>query len=126
MVERALLKTIQSGSKLAISRWRVAACLLVAITFLYNPFLATSSSLGGQRVSHLPSFRATVASSEFLKFKPEEESATAAVADSDVQQTVDFAPVAETRIFRQPDTNEIVHAQLLPSGSLFFRPPPAV
>jgi hypothetical protein len=119
-------KKIQDGERPVPRQGWGWLCLLLAITFLYNPFLATSSWLNGQSVSHLPSFRATLASSELLKFKPEEKSETAAVPDCDVQELVDFTPVVEATAFREPDTNKIVHARFLPTGSLFFRPPPAV
>src|SRR5215470_2523971 len=48
-------------------------CLFLALTFLYNPFLGATSPVQYPSVSHPPSFRATVASSELLKFKPKEQ-----------------------------------------------------
>ena len=121
-----MLKKIHAGMKLAPQQGRSWLCLLVAITFLYNPFLATSSCLNGQRVSHLPSFRATVASLELLKFKPEEKSEPAAVPDCDVQAPTVLSPLSVETEFGPFEVSEPVRAEFLPTGNLFFRPPPAV
>jgi len=120
------LKTIQSGSKLALSRGRGLLCMLVAITFLYNPFLGTASALGGRSVSHLPSFRATVASLELLKFAPEEKRETPAVQECDVQAPAVVAPVCPETTFPAFSSSEYRPVQFVPKGNLFFRPPPAV
>jgi len=120
------LKTIQSCLKLAPSWGRVALCLLIAITFLYNPFLGTASALGGRSVSHLPSFRATVASLELLKFAPEEKRETATAQECDAQAPIVLVPVRPETIFPVFSTSETRPVQFVPKGNLFFRPPPAV
>jgi len=120
------LKAIQSGLKLAPSWGRGVLCLLIAITFLYNPFLGTTSALGGRTVSHLPSFRATVASLELLKFAPEEKQETAAAQECDVQAPIVLAPLHLETTFPAFRASEYRPAQFVPKGNLFFRPPPAV
>ena len=121
-----MLKKMQAGVQLAPLQGRVWLCLLVAITFLYNPFLATASCPGGQRVSHLPSFRSTVASSELLKFKPEEKSEAAAIPDCGVQAPVVLPALSLETKFHPVQANDPVGPQFLPTGNLFFRPPPVV
>lgn len=118
--------TVQSGLKLAPSLGRGVVCLLVAISFLYNPFLGTASVMGGRTVNHLPSFRATVASLELLKFAPEEKRETAAIQECDVQVPVVLAPVSVETTFPAPSASEYRPVQFVPKGNLFFRPPPAV
>jgi len=120
------LKAIQSGLKSAPSRGRVVLCLLIAITFLYNPFLGAASGLSGRTVSHLPSFRATVASLELLKFAPEEKQETAAAQECDVQAPIVLVPVRPETTFPVSRASEYRPLQFVPKGNLFFRPPPVV
>ena len=119
------MKAVQSGWKLAPSWGRVVLCLLVAITFLYNPFLGSASALSGRTVSHLPSFRATVASLELLKFAPEEKRETATAQECDVQTPIVLAPVRPETTFPASRASEYRPVQFVPKGNLFFRPPPA-
>src|SRR5215475_143292 len=127
--EGQMVGVSQSGGGLRQLRMRNWLCLLLAITFLYNPFLGVSSSFLGQSVNHLPSFRETVASSELLKFKPQES-----------QQIVEAVTIAEVALpllasllLPQPspfalrdDSSEPVPTQYFSIGNLWFRPPPAV
>jgi len=53
--KRDVFKSVQSGSILPQFRKRDWLCLLLAVTFLYNPFLAASLSSNGLNVCHLPS-----------------------------------------------------------------------
>jgi len=99
-------------------------CLLLAISFLFNPFLAISSSSFGTIVSHLPSFRATVASSELLKFAPQERAADLAVPESELPQ--ESAVVTRVIGFFSflGDSQEPSVPQNFLVGSIWFRPPP--
>lgn len=45
-------------------------CLLLVLSFLFNPFLVTQTSGGGLSVRHRASYRATVASSELDRYAP--------------------------------------------------------
>ncbi|HLZ12233.1 MAG TPA: hypothetical protein VKP58_06570 [Candidatus Acidoferrum sp.] len=119
-------KKAQTGMRQLFSRRRSWLCLLVAITFLYNPFLVAATGLGGCNVSHLPSFRATVASLELVKSAPEEKRETTLVPDGDVRWAPPVSPLREyTTRFEKIDASSSVSAQFLPQGNLFFRPPPA-
>ena len=103
---------------------RTVLCLLLAVTFLYNPFFVAVPSRSFPSVSHLPSYRANVASSELLKFK------------SDVEIAVEFVVGQESRDLAVPDTepardlsyehptDERVSHQVLSSANIWFRPPP--
>jgi len=101
-------------------------CLLLALTFLYNPFLGASSSAPCPSISHPPSFRATVASSELLKFKPKDHGEIQ-VVQSDY---VVLLAVAIAHDLGDSTCVEIAAApifvQHLSAGNLWFRPPPAV
>jgi len=118
-------RLIQSFVTKVAGRGRGFVCLLVAITFLYNPLLATASPMGRQSVSHLPSFRATVASSELLKFTPEDKKEHAPAVDLDVAKQIDFVVPASCVVPSVPEVSKFVSSRFLPTGHLFFRPPPA-
>ena len=99
-------------------------CLLLVLTFLYNPFLGASSLAPYPSVSHPPSFRATIASSELLKFKPEEQTETPAVQACEF---VIFSAVALMGLERSshlPFLEVPQFSQDVPLGNLWFRPPP--
>lgn len=99
-------------------------CLLLAISFLFNPFLTISSSSFGTIVSHQPSFRATVASSEFLKFAPQEKTADLAVPESKPpRESTVVTPVIGFFAFLC-DSQEPYAPQTILVGSIWFRPPP--
>ncbi len=101
-------------------------CLLLAITFLYNPFLAASSWNSGQSVSHLPSFRATVASSELLRFKPKEKFESLSAPELEVVRT-SIVSVPEPNAIREiVEAPEPTALQVFREGNLWFRLPPSV
>jgi len=100
-------------------------CLLLVCSFLYNPFLASEHYSAALTVRHPASYRATVASDEFLKFK------TGGNHDSLV------APILLLLAFFFPlqapqgagNFRPHLEVALLPdsllSADLWFRPPPA-
>jgi len=114
------------GGSLRLLSVRHLLCLLVALTFLYNPFLGASSSAPWPSISHPPSFRATVASSELLKFKPKDHGEIQ-VVQSDyvvllaVAIATDLDDSARAEIAAAP-----IFVQYLSVGNLWFRPPPVV
>lgn len=120
-----MVEVSQSGGlrQLRVRDW---LCLLLAITFLYNPFLAASSMIGGQSVSHLPSFRATVASSELLKFKPKEIIDALTIAEAELPSLESMLPPQPSPLAFRNDSNEPVATQYFSVGNLWFRPPPVV
>jgi hypothetical protein len=120
-----MVQKTQTGMRQALSRGRWLLCLLVAITFLYNPFLGTASELGVPNVNHPPSFRATVASLEMLKFTPKEKNETVVAPDGDVQSATVVAPLGEETRVEEIRASAPAPSKFLPQGNLFFRPPPA-
>ena len=121
-------EVFQSGGGWRQLRRRDWLCLLLVITFLYNPFLAASSSFRGQSVSHLPSFRATAASSELLKFKPKEKFEVLNAPECDVAKLFGFAVVqaAPAPISRNKESGGRIPPPIFLDESLWFRPPPVV
>jgi len=101
-------------------------CLLLAITFLYNPFLAASSWSGQQSIGHLPSFRATVASSELLRFKPKEKLEAPSAPDIEVARLPIVSAPEPTAIRRTVGAPESTASQFFHESNLWFRPPPVV
>jgi hypothetical protein len=119
-----MLKALHGGSPLSRIQCCVWLCLLLAISFLFNPFLGATSSSFGTTVSHMPSFRATVASSELLKFTPKEKVGEFAVSDYDVASQCGFpAPLsnASTQLGHVEEPCAALHS---PVGFVWFRPPP--
>jgi len=99
-------------------------CLLLALTFLYNPFLGASSLAPSPSISHPPSFRATVASAELLKFKPKEHGELQIVQKDEVVLlaivlAADLENSSCLEIAAAP-----IFVQHLSVGNLWFRPPP--
>lgn len=121
-----MLRLAQSAALLRQFKARHFVCLFLALTFLYNPFLAACSFSSGLSVSHLPSFRATVASSELLKFKPLEKlvSLVLSVLDFSRHSYIE-APQENTSfpVFMEPTPRQ---GLLSFTGNLWFRPPPVV
>lgn len=103
-------------------------CLLLPLFFLHNPFLAAPNSSDKLSLQHPPSYRATIASAELLKFKnPEGLESIALESITVLDRFFSGAILAELRTeFARNGDNEALlpHEQVL-SSSLWFRPPPA-
>ncbi len=121
-----MFRTPQSGGSSFPLRGREWACLLLAITFLYNPFLAASPAPLGRSVSHLPSFRATLASAEFLKFKPREKFEAPSAPECDVVGLLALAVMTRMSvpISHLASVEDVGPLYPFFEGSLWFRPPP--
>jgi hypothetical protein len=120
-----MFKSLQPAEDFFVIHRRAWVCLLLSVLFLYNPFLATQGSSGALSVGHPPSYRATVASPELLKFENSKNPTVIAIADIDLSATFILIPPLPRPPAGYGD-GEILHAtdQFL-SGKLWFRPPPA-
>jgi len=101
-------------------------CLLLATSFLFNPFLAASTSGFGTMVNHLPSFRATVASSELLKFTPQQKIGENASLECELPNWFGLSPLTLDRLALLIETKAPSAALCPSSGNIWFRPPPVV
>ncbi len=106
---------------------RVGLCVLLAILFLYNPFLAAGREHGTLTMSRPASYRATVASSEVEQFAP-----PAAGAAALLPALVLFALLIPILVANRFDTRQTPAPEAAASpragfsSSLWFRPPPTV
>ncbi len=117
-------RLLPTGKTLSQRPLRAFLCLLLAVTFLYNPFFVAVPSQVFPSVSHLPSYRANVASSELLKFKSNVEIVVEFVVEQGIAAVVLPASVpAGTGSYEQP-TDERVKHQVLSIANIWFRPPP--
>jgi hypothetical protein len=114
-----LRPSLQSSAQLYIF-----VCLLLTLSFLFNPYLFAAGSEGGLNVRHHASYRATVAFSELEKYSPQVS-----------QDSHEFVAHLFTSIFSLvPDTalHFFLRGLDLPLGRKFicanlrFRPPPTV
>jgi len=120
-----MLKELQGGFPLRRIQRSGWLCLLLAISFLFNPFLAaSSSSFGTTVISHLPSFRATVASSDLLKFTPKEKVDELPVSDCDVVSEYRFPVLLSDASRRLSEAEEPAASLYSPVCFVWFRPPP--
>lgn len=113
----------RSSTKNCLLCWR-GLCLLLAFSFLYNPFMAAAASGGGLNVSHAASYRATVAASELQQLAPMDDGNAAFV--SSFFFVVDAGPVLPEPLSQVllSSALELSAPQPIFSSNLWFRPPP--
>jgi hypothetical protein len=63
-------KTTPASRARTLPGWFRGACFALIVLLLHNPYLTAPARAGGVNVSHLPSYRATIASSELQHFTP--------------------------------------------------------
>jgi hypothetical protein len=107
-----------------LAKRHVFVCLLLTLSFLFNPYLFAIGSDGGLNVRHHASYRATVGSSELEKFSP------LAGQDSQVFVAYFFMPVVSSFADTTSRSLFSYDPELLPESRLlwansWFRPPPA-
>lgn len=125
IVRREMLRSLQCGAPRAVTKKHAWMCLLLPLLLLCNPFLATSESSGALSLCHAPSYRATVASSELLKFKSPESREAIAIADRDFLEGFTLVQPKLQPSAGYGDTEALFPPDQFLSGNLWFRPPPA-
>jgi hypothetical protein len=116
--------TNPSAGAEALPNWFRAVCFLLVILLVYNPYLIAPLNADGLNVSHRPSYRATLASSELQHFTP------AGTQDAFPVQAGppwnDLWPAQPTARLTRVRPSQVVYLpQEFWSASLWFRPPPA-
>src|SRR5580700_509309 len=103
--------------------WFRYACFALIVLLLHNPFLIAPARAGGLNVSHLPSYRATIAASELQHFTP-----ASARNDFTAQAAPSWNDLAAVEAdWRQPRITPSEGVRNSPQfwcASLWFRPPP--
>ena len=104
--------------------WRKAACLLLAVFFLYNPFVTISMASGPfEVVRHPVSYRSTIASSELGCGTVQHNKL--GVASLKVLVAIEKVHLQEKDDIRPMPTDDAVRAVTQEfATSLWFRPPP--
>jgi hypothetical protein len=117
----------KSSTAIAFTR-RAALCLLLAILFLYNPFLMVADVSGTVHVHHPLSYRATVASGELRSctIHPTVPQADAVDALTTWEQ-IHRAALSRYVISPAPAQEDFTVAiERVVLESVWFRPPPVV
>jgi len=107
----------------ALPGWFRGACFVLILLLLHNPYLIAPGRAGGLNVSHLPSYRATLAASELQHFLP--ASAQSDFTAEAAPPSSGLGPLEADR--RQPPiipSRVVSHPQQFWCASLWFRPPP--
>lgn len=124
-IVREMARNESSGREpLLVCNLKIGLCLLLAVLFLYNPFLAITSSSNGLNIRHTASYRATVASSELQQFSPTDKRATLVLAAA-LFTWFEFCLNSSP----EPPTVVAVHRSVVSQflyADLYFRPPPAI
>lgn len=123
-----MFHVLQDDGSFGAKRRHALVCLLLPLMLLCNPFLAApGSSNGALSLHHPPSYRATVASSELLKFRNPEGLDLTAFAACDLSHAFALLTPPLRASLQQSVANECLPPpdQFL-SGNLWFRPPPTV
>jgi hypothetical protein len=103
--------------------WFRYACFALIVLLLHNPFLIAPARADGLNVSHLPSYRATIAASELQHFTP-----ASAQNDFTAKAALSWNNLgllqADWRHPRITFSQVVSHSQQFWCASLWFRPPP--
>jgi hypothetical protein len=116
---RRLRPSLQNSAPLYIF-----VCVLLALSFLFNPYLFAPGSEGGLHVRHHASYRATVGSSELEKCSPPVGQDSREFVAHFVVGILSVLPDAPSHspLFSRP---ELPLGRELFCSNLWFRPPPA-
>jgi hypothetical protein len=121
----AVLRNFHLGLKVRASAWRVGLCLVLAVLFLYNPFLTIFSTSQSVNIQHPLSYRATIASSELRRCTAESAKPLVPVLEAAVAfELKQTAPNKEV-LFTLP--HDLFRAMpCVICNDLWFRPPPSL
>ena len=100
-------------------------CLLLALSFLYNPFLAAAASESGLNVRHTASHRATVGASELQQLAPMGDERSYLLTDLFALEVLLVLPELASEFFL-PSAGELLPPHKMFCSNLWFRPPPAL
>jgi hypothetical protein len=98
-------------------------CLLLAVSFLYNPYLIAPGSGIGLNVRHSASHRATVGASELQQLAPMSSWEAHPIGDAILVAQFSASPDTNSRYFVA--TRDTAISRKFFCSSLWFRPPPA-
>jgi hypothetical protein len=116
---RRLRPSLQNSAPLYIF-----VCLLLALSFLFNPYLFAGGSEGGLNVRHHASYRATVGSSELEKCSPPVSQDSREFVAHFVVSFLSVLPDAPLRSHLLSSLEFPLGRELF-CANLWFRPPPA-
>jgi hypothetical protein len=103
---------------------RGLVCLLLTLSFLFNPYLTALGSGVGMNLRHPASHRATVGSSELEKFSPQAGQDSFEFAAHFFTDVLSILP-NKTSFFFLPVGREHLPRLEFFCANLWFRPPPA-
>jgi hypothetical protein len=104
--------------------WFRGACFALIVLLLHNPYLIAPAKAGGINVSHLPSYRATIAASELQHFTPTNVQYAFTAQAGPAWR--DLLPLqADWRQPRITASQVVSPPQQFWCAGLWFRPPPA-
>ena len=118
-------RSLQGNERLADSKRHPWVCLLLPFLLLCNPFTAMAKSSEAFSLSHPPSYRATIASSELLKFRNQLSREGIEIADLALCDGFVSFPLTPLRWDAYVDTKIFMAPDPFLFGSLWFRPPPS-
>jgi hypothetical protein len=117
------IKTHSQRMGSALPHWCRGICFALIILLIHNPYLVAPAMAGGLHVSHLPSYRATIAASELQHFTP--SPAQHAVIVQAGPRSSDLDPLQpDGRQPRFTSSQVVSRPQRFLSADLWFRPPP--
>jgi hypothetical protein len=121
-----MARNVNLGPRAALHRRiTVVVCVALAVLFLYNPFLAITSSSNVLNIHHSLSYRATVASSELQHFSPTDARKIFTLSPATVLSWLDSPATPIVSRAAEVSPQPACAFEVLCSD-LFFRPPPAV
>jgi hypothetical protein len=101
-------------------------CFLLPLMFFCDPFLTVIASSSVLSVHHPPSYRATIASPELLKFSAPENCDSAMSVNCDVLDSFILFGPKQHPLTQPTQGSERLVADRFEAGNSWFRPPPVV